>query len=101
VLVACLENQLVAFDAVTGTSAGSFSTKAEIRTPPILAGGLIVLGLRDRSVTAYALAGKLPVPPPEGKEPEPGAPPKPDAPSAPLPTPPTPPPPVEHPGDGR
>ena len=100
VLVACLENQLVAFDAVNGTSAGRFTTKAEIRTPPILAGSYIVLGLRDRSVTAYALAGKLPVPPPEEKQQEPGAPPRPEAPAPPA-TPSSPPPPVDRAGDGR
>ena len=38
-----------------GEKAGSFTTSAEIRTPPTcVAGGLIVLGLRDRSVIAYA-----------------------------------------------
>ncbi len=63
VLVACLENQLVAFEALTGTKAGGFTTPAEIRTPPILAGSLVVLGLRDRSVIAYALA-TAPAPPP-------------------------------------
>jgi outer membrane protein assembly factor BamB len=53
VLVACLENQVVAFDAATGAPAGSFKTPAEIRTPPIRAAGFLVLGMRDRSVIAY------------------------------------------------
>jgi len=98
VLVACLENQLVVFDAVNGTSEGSFTTTAEIRTPPILAGSLIVLGLRDRSVIAYALAGRLPAAPAEGKEPEPGAEPKPEAPATPpVPQPPA----VDRPVGGR
>jgi len=65
VLVACLENQVVAFDAATGAPAGSFKTVAEIRTPPIRAGGMIVLGMRDRSVIAYALAGEAPQAPAE------------------------------------
>jgi len=69
VLVACLENELVAFDLDTGASAGSLRTSAEIRTPPLLAGGYVVVGLRDRSVIAYALPGTPPPaepsPPPE------------------------------------
>ena len=59
-LVACLENELVAFVADTGARAGGLRTSAEIRTPPIVAGGHVVLGLRDRSVIAYALPGTLP-----------------------------------------
>jgi hypothetical protein len=58
-LVACLENELVAFATDTGAKAGQLRTTSEIRTAPILAGGLVVLGLRDRSVIAYA-----PGPPP-------------------------------------
>ena len=65
VLVACLENELVAFASDTGAKAGSLRTSAEIRTPPILAGGYVVVGLRDRSVIAYALPGTLPPTPPE------------------------------------
>jgi outer membrane protein assembly factor BamB len=65
VLLACLENELVAFAPETGTKAGRLRTTAEIRTPPILAGGLLVLGLRDRSVIAYALPGSTPAPAPE------------------------------------
>lgn len=56
VLVACLENQVVAFRAETGVPAGSFKTPAEIRTPPIQAAGFLVFGMRDRSVIAYGLA---------------------------------------------
>ena len=59
-LVACLENELVAFAPDTGARAGSLRTSAEIRTPPILAGGFVVVGLRDRSVIAYALPGTSP-----------------------------------------
>lgn len=70
VLVACLENELVAFAADTGARAGSLRTSAEIRTPPIVAGGFVVVGLRDRSVIAYALPGTAPSTPP-APEPEP------------------------------
>ena len=66
VLVACLENELVAFAPDTGTTAGRLRTTAEIRTPPILApGGLVAVGLRDRSVIAFPLPGSTPVPTPE------------------------------------
>ena len=37
----------------------------EIRTPPVVAGGYVVVGLRDWSVIAYALPGTLPPAPPE------------------------------------
>ena len=67
VLVACLENELVAFASDTGKKAGSLRTSAEIRTPPILAGGYVVVGLRDRSVIAYALPGTLPATPPASR----------------------------------
>ena len=60
VLVACLENVVVAFDAQTGLPAGSFKTPVEIRAAPIRAGDLLVLGMRDRSVIAYGLAGGAP-----------------------------------------
>jgi outer membrane protein assembly factor BamB len=60
VLVACLENEIVTFAADTGASTGSIRTQAEIRTPPILAGGFLVVGLRDRSVIAYALSASPP-----------------------------------------
>jgi outer membrane protein assembly factor BamB len=60
VLVACLENQIVAFSAETGAVAFRFKTPAQIRTPPIRVAGLLVLGLRDRSVIAYALAASTP-----------------------------------------
>ena len=67
-LVACLENELVALAPDTGKRAGIFRTPAEIRTPPIVAADLVVLGLRDRSVIAYAAAGSS-APPPEQREP--------------------------------
>lgn len=57
VLVACLENQVIAFDALTGAPAGGFKTPAEIRAGPIRAARLLVMGMRDRSVIAYELSG--------------------------------------------
>ncbi len=60
VVVACLENVIVGFDAVTGASAGRFQTPAEIRAAPVVAGDLLVLGMRDRSVIAYGLGGRPP-----------------------------------------
>ena len=51
----------------------SLRTPAEIRTPPLLVGGRIVVGLRDRSVVAYAPAG-APWPPPRPSRREPPAP---------------------------
>jgi outer membrane protein assembly factor BamB len=96
VLLACLENDLVAFRPDTGKAAGRLRTTAEIRTAPLLApGGFVVVGLRDRSVVAYALPGaavpaESPVPPPPGPvdppAPDPSSPPPtgpPDAPRAP------------------
>jgi outer membrane protein assembly factor BamB len=62
VAVACLENEIAAFVAATGAPAGVLRTGAEIRTPPILAAGRLVVGLRDRSVVAYALPGAEPAP---------------------------------------
>jgi outer membrane protein assembly factor BamB len=62
-LVACLENELVAFAPESGKKLGSLRTTAEIRTPPLVAGPVLALGLRDRSVIAYALPGTAPAPP--------------------------------------
>jgi outer membrane protein assembly factor BamB len=74
VLVACLENEFVAFASDTGTSAGRFRTPAEIRTPPLVAAGLVLVGLRDRAVIAYAIAGSAPAPAPApAVEPPPAA----------------------------
>ena len=58
ILVVCLENDLVGFARDTGTRAGSLRTSAEIRTPPILSGRSILVGLRDRSVVAYRMPGR-------------------------------------------
>ncbi len=63
VLLACLENELVAFTPDTGKPSGHLRTTAEIRTAPLVApGGLVVVGLRDRSVIAFALPGAVPPP---------------------------------------
>jgi outer membrane protein assembly factor BamB len=73
VIVACLESDLVAFSPDTGARAGSLRTSAQIQTPPIVAGDLIVIGLRDRSVIAYGLPGAAapaePTPPVEAAPP--------------------------------
>jgi hypothetical protein len=65
VLVACLENLVVGFDARTGLPVGSFKTPAEIRAAPVTTGQLLVLGMRDRSVIAYGLGGVAPTGAPE------------------------------------
>ena len=70
VLVACLENELVAFTADTGARAGGLRTSAQIQAPPVVAGDYVVLGLRDRSVIAYALPG-APVPAEPAPAPDP------------------------------
>jgi len=63
VLLACLENELVAFTPEAGNAAGRLRTTAEIRTAPLVApGGFVVVGLRDRSVVGYALPGAVPAP---------------------------------------
>ena len=102
VVLACLENEILAIAPENGRRAGTFRTPAEIRTPPLFVGGLVVVGLRDRSVIAYALAGAATAPsaPPEG----PSAPkdtPSPTAVPAPAAPPAAPPPPVEPPHRGR
>jgi outer membrane protein assembly factor BamB len=57
VMLACLENEIVAVSAQDGRRTGTLRTPAEIRTAPIVVGERIVLGLRDRSVVAYLPAG--------------------------------------------
>jgi len=77
ILVACHENDLVGLEAETGRPTGSLRTSAEIRTPPVVAGGRIFLGLRDRSVVAYALpkpADTAAVPPEGGPAVDPRSP---------------------------
>jgi outer membrane protein assembly factor BamB len=66
VLLACLEDELVAFHPETGAAAGRLRTTAEIRTAPVVGpGGFVVLGLRDRSVIAYSIPGAGPPAPAE------------------------------------
>jgi outer membrane protein assembly factor BamB len=66
VLVVCRENEIVGFAAADGRSSGSLRTTAEIQTPLLAAGSRIVVGLRDRTVIAYALPETPAVPtPPE------------------------------------
>jgi outer membrane protein assembly factor BamB len=75
-LVACQENEVLAFDARSGRRLASLAAPAEIRTPPVLLGDRLYLGLRDRSVVAFGLdlrptkevklpRGPRPTPPPE------------------------------------
>jgi outer membrane protein assembly factor BamB len=54
ILIACHENEILGFEIETGRSAGSLRTAAEIRTPPVIAGRRIFVGLRNRKVVAYA-----------------------------------------------
>jgi outer membrane protein assembly factor BamB len=55
VVVVCRENEIVGFTAAAGRPSGSLRTAAEIRTPLLVAGSRVVVGLRDRTVVAYAL----------------------------------------------
>jgi outer membrane protein assembly factor BamB len=59
IVIACHENEILGFRLKSGESAGTLRTDAQIRTPPLVEGGRIFVGLRDRSVVAFAL-------PPEG-----------------------------------
>jgi len=70
VIVACQENELVAVGAASGAAAGRFQTPAQIQAAPVLAGGLLVVGLRDRSVIAYAFAGAADAEEPSEPEPD-------------------------------
>jgi outer membrane protein assembly factor BamB len=57
ILVACHENDLVGLSTKTGKPVGSLRTAARIGTPPLVLGGKLFLGLRDRTVVAFELAG--------------------------------------------
>lgn len=70
-LVACFENEIVGFDGRTGRKLGSLRTSAEIRTPPVLVGRRLYIGLRDRSVVALQLAVTAPAAAPAPSEPAP------------------------------
>jgi len=75
ILIVSRESDVVGYSAQTGRRRGSLRTTAEIRTPLLRAGSLVVVGLRDRSVEAY----RLPATPPAG-----AAAPPPAAPAAPV-----------------
>jgi outer membrane protein assembly factor BamB len=66
VVVACLENELVAFSPETGRRVGSMRTSALIRTPLLVAGPVLAVGLSDRSVVGYSLP-EAPAKPPSGR----------------------------------
>ncbi len=55
VVVACLENDILGFDGRSGQRLGSLKTPAEIRTPPLVIGDRLYVGLRDRTVIALTL----------------------------------------------
>jgi outer membrane protein assembly factor BamB len=70
IVIACHENEILGFDLETGRSTGSLRTAAEIRTPPLIAGRRIFVGLRNRSLVAYAVPVLVPVDPaPEKSDP--------------------------------
>ena len=79
VVVACLESDILGFDGRSGRSLGALKTPAEIRTPPLVIGDRLYVGLRDRTVVALALdqtpapdAAPSPTPAPKASTP-PGA----------------------------
>ena len=82
IIIACHENEILGFHLDTGESAGTLRTDAQIRTPPLVEGGRIFVGLRNRTVVAFALpprlpAGSAPTPPPgTPPTPPPGGPPE-------------------------
>jgi len=91
IVLVCREKDVVGLSAATGRLTGSLRTTAEIQTPPLVLGSRLVVGLRDRSVEAYALA-QAPAPPtPEGTPPS-ASPPDPAPPDRPE---------VEDPGGSR
>jgi outer membrane protein assembly factor BamB len=56
-LVACHENEIAGYATGDGRSLGSLKLPAEMWGAPVLAGGRLYVGLRDRSVMALQLAG--------------------------------------------
>jgi len=60
VLVACHERDVIGFDVSTGRAVGNLRAAAQIGTPPLLLGGRLFLGLKDRSVVGYELASLAP-----------------------------------------
>jgi outer membrane protein assembly factor BamB len=57
-LVACHETEIVGLSLADGKPVGNLKVAAEIRTPPLVHEGRIILGLRDRSVVALQVAGR-------------------------------------------
>jgi outer membrane protein assembly factor BamB len=65
IVVACHEDEILGFRLETGDSAGTLRTDAQIRTPPLVQGGRIFVGLRNRTVVAFSLpSGPTPGTPP-------------------------------------
>jgi outer membrane protein assembly factor BamB len=56
VLVACQESDIVGIDPATGRRVGVFKTTAEMQTVPLVAGGRLYVGLRDRTVVCLQFA---------------------------------------------
>jgi len=74
VLIACFESDVVGFDGRTGRKLGTLRTSAEIRTPPLLVGERLYVGLRDRTVVALQLtASAAPAVPAPGPAASPSA----------------------------
>jgi len=63
ILIACHENEILGFSLRTGAPSGSLRTTAEIRTPPLVSEGQVVVGLRSRTVVSFTLPGPLGTPP--------------------------------------
>jgi len=63
ILIACHENEILGFSLRTGDPSGSLRTTAEIRTPPLVSGGQVLVGLRNRTVVSFTLPGPLGAPP--------------------------------------
>jgi len=55
VVVACLESDILGFDGRSGRRLGALKTPAELRTPPLVIGDHLYVGLRDRTVIALSL----------------------------------------------
>jgi outer membrane protein assembly factor BamB len=60
VLVACFgvrpgETFLIGFDARTGQRQGDLKAPGEVRSPPVIVRDLVIMGLRERAVTALRL----------------------------------------------
>jgi outer membrane protein assembly factor BamB len=68
VIVACLENEILGFDLATGRRVGSLKTAEAMRTAPILVGGRLFVGLRNRAVQALDLPAGTGLPEDEGEE---------------------------------